>query len=102
MLGGRGINPATPLYVNAGRWVYREIEESGVAATLQAAGVRVVTDTCTYNTSIMGTLDGLVMTNSAKWAWYAPKNIGVDVLFADLESCVESAVLGRVVDRGGF
>lgn len=42
------------------------------------------------------------MTNSAKWAWYAPQNIGVDVLFADLESCVESAVQGKVVDHRGF
>ena len=64
--------------------------------------MRVVTDTCTYNTPIMGKVDGLVMTNSAKWAWYAPQNIGVDVLFADLESCVESAVQGRVIDGGGF
>ena len=102
MLQGRSVNAATPLYVNAGRWVYGEIERSGLADVLAAAGVRVVTDTCTYNTPIMGKLDGLVMTNSAKWAWYAPKNIGVDVLFADLESCVESAVCGRVVDHHGF
>jgi predicted aconitase len=102
MLDGRRVDPSTPLYVNAGRWVYREIEQSGVADTLEAAGVRVVTDTCTYNTPIMGRLDGLVMTNSAKWAWYAPRNIGVDVLFADIETCVESAVSGRVVDHHGF
>ncbi len=102
LLGGRRIDPATPLYVNAGRWVHREIERSGIADDLAAAGVQVVTDTCTYNTPIMGKLHGLVMTNSAKWAWYAPKNIGVDVLFADLESCVESAVHGRIVDHGGF
>jgi len=43
-----------------------------------------------------------VLTNSAKWAWYAPRNIGVDVLFADLEVCVESAIAGRVIDHDGF
>ena len=102
MLDGRRVNPATPLYVNAGRWVYHEIEKSGIAEALQTAGVRVVTDTCTYNTPILGKLNGLVMTNSAKWAWYAPQNIGVDVLFADLESCVESAVQGKVIDHHGF
>ena len=102
MLDGRRVHPSTPLYVNAGRWIYHEIEKSGVAQTLTTAGVRVVTDTCTYSTPILGKLDGLVMTNSAKWACYAPRNIGVDVLFADMVSCVESAVSGRVVGHHGF
>lgn len=102
ILSGRQVNPATPLYVNAGRWVYDTITEQGVAAVLDTAGVTVVTDTCTYNTPILGKLTGLVMTNSAKWAWYAPQNIGVDVLFDDLHACVESAVEGRIVSHGGF
>jgi predicted aconitase len=90
------------LYVNAGRWVYSIVAEQGLAAVLAAAGVRIVTDTCTYNTPVMGPVDGLVMTNSAKWAWYAPRNIGVDVLFADLSACVESAIEGRVVAGAGY
>jgi predicted aconitase len=102
LLAGREIHPRTPLYVNAGRWVYDAIVDKGIAASLDAAGVRIVTDTCTYNTPILGTVDGLVMTNSAKWAWYAPRNIDVDVLFADLQDCVESAVEGRVVAHAGF
>lgn len=102
LLAGRQVHPRTPLYVNAGRWVYDTIARHGVAASLDAAGVRIVTDTCTYISPILGEMDGLVMTNSAKWAWYAPRNIGVDVLFADLEACVESAVQGRVADHAGF
>jgi predicted aconitase len=102
LLAGREVNPRSPLYVNAGRWVYRLVTEQGLAAVLEAAGVRIVTDTCTYNAPVMGPVDGLVMTNSAKWAWYAPRNIGVDVLFADLSACVESAVAGRVVSGAGY
>jgi predicted aconitase len=102
LLAGRQIHPRTPLYVNAGRWVYDTIHEHGIASLLDDAGVRIVTDTCTYNTPILGVVDGLVMTNSAKWAWYAPRNIGVDVLFADLEACVESAVEGKVAAHAGF
>ncbi len=101
-LAGRHINPRTPLYVNAGRWVYDTIADQGIAATLSAAGVRVVTDTCTYNTPILGELSGLVMTNSAKWAWYAPRNIGAEVLFADLDACIESAILGEVTAHAGY
>lgn len=97
LLAGRRVHPATPLYVNSGRWVYHELQTQGIAQTLEASGVRIVTDTCTYSSPILGKLTGLVMTNSAKWAWYAPQNIGVDVVFADLEACVESAVRGEVI-----
>ncbi len=102
LLNGRRVQPRTPLYVNAGRWVYDEVQKQGITETLEAAGVRIVTDTCTYNTPILPQTDGLVLTNSAKWAWYAPRNIGVDVLFADLEVCVESAIAGTVIDHDGF
>ncbi|WP_024804209.1 aconitase X catalytic domain-containing protein [Nocardia sp. BMG51109] len=97
MLDDRRVHENSPLYVNTGRFVYHEIETRGWAAALGELGVRIVTDTCTYNTPILGKLDGLVMTDSAKWAWYAPRNVGVDVLFANLRSCVESAVEGRIV-----
>jgi predicted aconitase len=37
------------------------------------------------------------MTNSAKFAWYAPANLHTDVVLAGLTACVESAVAGRPV-----
>jgi hypothetical protein len=40
---------------------------------------------------------GLIMTNSGKWAHYAPGNIGVEVAFGSLRECVRSAVRGEVV-----
>ncbi len=36
------------------------------------------------------------MTNSAKWAYYAPGLLPVEVVFGSLEECVESAVRGEV------
>jgi predicted aconitase len=42
-------------------------------------------------------LDGAVMTNSGKWAHYAPGNIGVEVAFGDMEECIAAAAAGRVV-----
>ena len=73
-----------------------ELQNQGIAEVLESSGVRIVTDTCTYISPILGKLNGLVMTNSAKWAWYAPGNLGYQVVFASLEECVESAVRGRV------
>jgi predicted aconitase len=40
---------------------------------------------------------GSVMTDSAKWAWYAPANLGVGVAIGGLAECVRSAVAGRVL-----
>jgi predicted aconitase len=37
------------------------------------------------------------MTNSAKWAYYAPGNLGVRVAFGTLAECVTSAVRGEIV-----
>jgi predicted aconitase len=86
-----------PFFVNTGRDVLADAERRGLPATLEAAGVHVVTDTCTYLTPIMGVVDGPVMTDSGKWAWYAPANVGVDVVFGSLEECVLSGLAGRVV-----
>lgn len=80
-----------PFYANTGRGV-----SEGMDVSLAYAGVTLVTDTCTYITPIIHDIDGPVMTNSAKWAWYAPANLGFDVVFGSLEECVRSAALGRV------
>jgi predicted aconitase len=89
--------PAVPLYVNVGRDVLAETEPRGLRASLESSGVRIVTDTCTYITPVMESVDAAVMTDSAKWAWYAPANVGVDVVIGGLEECVRSAVAGRVL-----
>jgi predicted aconitase len=36
----------------------------------------------------------ILMTNSGKFAHYAPSNTGYSVLYASLAECVESAVTG--------
>ncbi|HKI29423.1 MAG TPA: aconitase X catalytic domain-containing protein [Actinomycetota bacterium] len=88
---------AVPLYVNAGREVLAEAEGRGLVPRLESLGVRVVSDTCTYIAPVMDEVNGSVMTDSAKWAWYAPANIGVDVVIGGLDECVRSAVAGRVL-----
>ena len=97
LLDGRRVHPSVGLYLNTGRDVLHEIALRGWAATLEAAGARIVTDTCTYITPVMAPFDGVAMTDSAKWAHYAPSNIGVDTVFGGVEDCVESAVAGRIV-----
>jgi predicted aconitase len=91
--------PGVGFYVNTGRDTLRGIEADGLLPLLERAGVTPVADTCTYVTAVMRRLDGAVMTNSGKWAHYAPGNLGVEVAFGELEDCVRSAAAGRVVRR---
>jgi predicted aconitase len=87
---------AVPFWVNTARDILEQATEAGSIAVIEGFGATIVTDTCTYITPLMGDVRGVVMTNSAKWAFYAPGNLGVDVVFAGLESCVASAVSGEV------
>jgi predicted aconitase len=97
LLAGRSIHPGVECYASTSRHVLARIEALGWLASLETAGVRLVVDTCTYVTSILEDTAGVVMTSSAKWAWYAPGNLGVRVVLGSLRECVESAVEGRVV-----
>ena len=90
-----------PFYVNTGR-TQLELGGGTLASSLAAAGVTVVTDTCTYVTPVMRGVRRPVMTDSAKWAWYAPSNLGYDVALGSLEECVRSAVAGRVIRDEGI
>jgi hypothetical protein len=100
LLAGRSVNERVDMYASTGRDTLDRATDAGIAARLVHARVQLVTDTCTYVTSILRSARGsTVMTDSAKWAWYAPGNLGVKVVYGSLEDCVESAVAGRVVRR---
>ena len=101
LLGSRQVDPRVHFYVNTGRGVAAELALRGWLGRLEKAGVQLVTDTCTYITPVMSPFDGAAMTDSPKWAYYAPGNLGVEVVFGSTEACVESAVAGRVVGDTG-
>ncbi|MBA3234918.1 MAG: DUF521 domain-containing protein [Chloroflexi bacterium] len=86
--------------VSTSRGVLGEITERGWHDDLAAAGVTVVTDTCTYVSQILRKPSGITMTNSAKWAFYAPANLDARVVYGTLRECVASAKAGRVVRSG--
>ncbi|GAB2891385.1 aconitase X [Paraburkholderia jirisanensis] len=88
--------PRCGFYVNTSRFILWQLEASGLAQQLAARGVQIVTDTCTYITPIIKETRGVVMTNSGKWAHYAPANIGVTVAYGSMHECVRSAFEGSV------
>lgn len=94
---GPPIHDDVTVYASTGRTVLEQARSLGIVGVLESAGVRLVLDTCTYVTSILAPSTRVVMTNSGKWAHYAPANLGVDVVLASLSECVASARAGRVV-----
>lgn len=86
--------------VTTSRGVLEVARAAGLVAMIEAAGFRIVVDTCTYITPVFGAGVRVVMTNSGKWAHYAPGNIGVAVVPGTLAECVASACAGRVVLHG--
>jgi predicted aconitase len=96
LLAGRRVHPEIEAYISTGRDVAAAAESAGITPRLTQGGFQVVTDTCTYITPIMRS-PGPVMTDSGKWAYYAPANLGIDVVFGSMAEVVESAIAGRVV-----
>jgi predicted aconitase len=96
LIAGRTLD--IPLYACTGRHVLAELDRAGRRKALEASGVTIVADTCVVVTPILPDSNmGVLMTNSGKFAHYAPGNTGYAVLYASLDDCVESAVLGKPV-----
>ncbi|WP_292322511.1 aconitase X [Mesorhizobium sp.] len=94
LIAGRRL--AVPVYACTGRHVLSSLERDGRRKRLEASGVVIVADTCVVVTPIMPELaGGVLMTNSGKFAHYAPGNTGYAVLYASLADCVESAATGK-------
>jgi hypothetical protein len=96
LLAGRRVKNGLPFYVSTSRFVRDLAAQKGWIAELEKAGVTIVVDICTYYSPAVRGCHGRVMTNAAKWAYYAPGMLGVDVSFGSLAECVESAVRGEV------
>jgi len=96
LLHGRRTADGVELLVSTGRDVLVQAEADGTAGRLRKAGAELLVDTCSYLGPVLRPTPLPSMTDSAKWAWYAPANIGAKVVFGSREECVRSAIDGRV------
>ncbi len=97
MLGERRVHDDVECLVSTGRDVLAAATERGITQRLREAGVELLVDTCSYVAPTLRAPSGPVMTDSGKWAYYAPGNIGAAVVFGSTAECIRSAVAGRVV-----
>lgn len=96
LVSGRRKAPHVELIVSTSREIADQVETEDRFAPLRAFGVRLIVDTCTYFNTIVPDGDGALLTNSGKWAHYAPGALRRRVGLMTLEDCVTSVCLGRV------
>jgi predicted aconitase/predicted aconitase with swiveling domain len=97
LLTGRQRHPATAIVLTLGRAVSAKAERNGDLAVLAAFGVNVITDTCwcMLEEPVVPLAARVIMTNSGKYAHYAPGLTGRQVHFGSLADCVEAACTGK-------
>jgi predicted aconitase len=91
-----GRKATIPFTITTSRFVWDYIKSKGWDEILRRADVEIIGDICSYYAPGINGMKGRVMTNSAKWAYYAPGMLPVEVCFGSLRECVESAVRGEV------
>jgi predicted aconitase len=96
LLDERKINQHLSFYISTSRFIRDLAHARGWIDVLERSGVKIVVDTCTYYSPAVRGARGRVMTNAAKWAYYAPGMLGVEVVFGSTRECIESAVRGEV------
>ena len=96
LFDGRKVKAGVPMLVSTSRGIRQMARARGWIEVLETSGVVVPVDVCTYHSPRVRGLRGRVMTNAAKWAYYAPGMLGVEVAFGSLKECVESAIRGEV------
>ena len=98
LLDGRGVSTAT--IVTLGRDALGAARAEGVVARLEGAGVQVIPDICWCSISepVFPPSTQVLMTNSGKYAHYAPGLSGRAVRFGSLADCAEAAVSGEAQD----
>ncbi len=91
-LEGKRVRAA--LWITTARATRQAAQASGVVARVEAAGGRVVADTCMVVAPVAELGFRSLATNSAKMAFYAPSHSGLAVRFGSMEACLDAALTG--------
>src|SRR5262245_8155654 len=97
LVAGRRAHPHVRFLVTSSRLMKEQAQEAGVLTPVLDFGAEITLDTCILASPMLPPEIRTLMTNSAKYAYYAPSLLNTRVTFGSLADCVQSAVEGRVV-----
>ncbi|WP_457094266.1 cis-3-hydroxy-L-proline dehydratase [Microvirga sp. P5_D2] len=97
LVRGRTKSADVAVVVTCGRAVHEAASRAGHVEVAEAFGVQFVTDTCwcMLGEPVIPAAVRTLMTNSGKYAHYAPGLVGRDVRFGSMAACVEAACSGK-------
>ncbi len=101
LLDGRSRHEATNVIVTVGRAILQQASEAGHIQRLEASGVQVIPDLCwcSITEPVFPPTARNLMTNSGKYAHYAPGLCGRTVRFGGLNACAGAALTGTASRR---
>ena len=97
MLMGKKKHAEVKFLVTSSRAMTQLADKAGLLAPLEGFGAQITVDTCILTSPMLPAEIQNLMTNSAKFAYYAPGLLGRKIAFGSLEDCVNSAVAGEVI-----
>ena len=97
LLAGKHVHPNVRFQITSSRAMTLLAKQAGYLLALEDFGGGVTVDTCILASPMLPDSVRMLMTNSAKYAYYAPGMLNTHVAFGSLEDCVRSAVEGRVI-----
>ena len=97
LLEGRRTHADVQFLVTTSRGVAQLAKAAGYLDPLQRFGGRLTVDTCILATPMLPDDVKILMTNSAKYAYYSPGLLGTTVAFGSTADCIDSAVAGQII-----
>jgi len=101
LVAGRHAHERVKMLVTSSRFMKDEAAKAGVLDPVLAFGAQITLDTCILASPMLPPEIRTLMTNSPKYAYYAPSLLNTRVTFGSLADCVASAIEGRVVRDDG-
>ena len=97
LMAGKRVHPDVKFLVTSSRAMTLLAQQDGYLEVLKDFGGQVTVDTCILASPMLPPEIHALMTNSAKYAYYAPGILDKRVTFGSMEDCVLSAIAGHVV-----
>ena len=97
ILAGRSLSPDITVIATTSRAELKKLQEARIYERLITAGIILYSDLCwcSITEPLFPPQTRALMTNSAKYAHYAPGLCGKPANLASLQDCVQTAVTGR-------
>jgi predicted aconitase len=95
LLDGKRLSSSTELWIMTPRALRSVADRNGYTAVIEAAGGKLLTDSCPAMSRTAPPGTRVFATDSAKQAHYLPAILGIEAWFGTLDECIQAALTGR-------